>query len=83
MCYSLMFWLCPGDQNSTRQTGRVTYDFHSPGSFALAVGRALKENLSKICFISTRGKEVSLQKYSENESVCPIINFKYWYSLAP
>ena len=22
------------DENSTRQTGRVTFDFHSPGSFA-------------------------------------------------
>ena len=28
-----MLALSPGDENSTRQSGRVTYDFHSPVSF--------------------------------------------------
>ena len=28
-----MFGLFPEDENSTRQTGQVTYDFHSPSSF--------------------------------------------------
>jgi len=35
---SLMFSLFPEDENSTRQTGRVIYDFHSPGSFDLRIG---------------------------------------------
>ena len=35
---SLMFGLSPEDENSTRQTGRVTFDFHSPGSFATRIG---------------------------------------------
>ena len=35
---SLMFRLFPEDENSTRQTGRVTHDFHSPGSFATRIG---------------------------------------------
>ena len=30
---SLMFGLFPDDENSTRQTRLVTFDFHSPGSF--------------------------------------------------
>ena len=35
---SLMFCLFPEDENSTRQTGRVTYDFHSPSSFDTRIG---------------------------------------------
>ena len=35
---SLMFGLFPEDENSTRQTGRVTNDFHSPGSFDTRIG---------------------------------------------
>ena len=35
---SLMFGLFPEDENSTRQTGRVTYDFQSPGSFYTRIG---------------------------------------------
>ena len=35
---SLMFGLPPEDENSTHQTGQVTYDFHSPGSFDTRIG---------------------------------------------
>ena len=35
---SLVSGLFPEDENSTRQTRRVTYDFHSPGSFDTRIG---------------------------------------------
>ena len=31
---SFIFGFFPGDENSTRQTGRVTYNFYSPGQLA-------------------------------------------------
>ena len=33
-----MFGSFPEDENSSRQRGRVTYDFHSPGSFDTRIG---------------------------------------------
>ena len=33
-----MFRLFPEDENSTLQTGRETYDFHSPSSFDTRIG---------------------------------------------
>ena len=33
-----MFCLFSEDETSTRQTGRVTYDFRSPGSFDTRIG---------------------------------------------
>ena len=33
-----MFGLFPEDENSTRLTGRGTYDFHPPGSFDTRIG---------------------------------------------
>ena len=43
---SLLFDLFPEFENSSRQTGRVTYDFHSPGSFdtGIAEWASAKEN---------------------------------------
>ena len=35
---SLTFGLFTEDENSTCQTGRLTFDFHSPVSFALRIG---------------------------------------------
>ena len=35
---TLMFGLFPEGENSSRQTGRVTFDFHSLGSFATRIG---------------------------------------------
>ena len=34
-----MFGLFPGGENSTSQTGRVTYDFHSAVSFDTFIGK--------------------------------------------
>ena len=34
---SLLFDLFPEFENSSRQTGRVTYGFHSPGSFETGI----------------------------------------------
>ena len=50
---SLIFGLCSEDENSTRQTGRVTNDFHSPGSFDTRIGEQWASAKGKPCSYGT------------------------------
>lgn len=44
---SLLFDLFPEFENSSRQTGRVTYGFHSPGSFETGIAEWASERSRK------------------------------------
>ena len=50
ICDSLMFCLFPEDENSTRQTGRVTYDFLSPGRLDTRIGQWASA-IGKPCYL--------------------------------